>query len=259
MSAHSADFGAVFVSAGAGGAGRVIAEMFADAGARVTVCDIDRSAVAVLQADRPDIEAVAMDAGEETQVNAVIAKIEQRWGAVNVLINNVGIGGPTQKVEELALDDWNRVLRTNLTSHFLFCRRVVPAMKAQARGLIVNISSASARTGLPLRLPYVVSKGALLSMTMNLARELGPSGIRVNAILPGGIRGRRIVNIIEQKAAALGIDPEAYAREQLRYVSLRTLIDPADIGSMALFLASPQGAKITGQMIGVDGNCEYEE
>ncbi len=113
--------------------------------------------------------------------------------------------------------------------------------------------------GLPLRLPYVVTKGAVLSMTTNLARELGPHGIRVNAILPGAIRGARIQCVIDAKASALGVSPAQYEQTLLRYVSLRTMVDPEDIASMILFLASPAGQRISGQMIGVDGNVEYEE
>ena len=124
--------------------------------------------------------------------------------------------------------------------------------------MIVNISSGSAKVGLPLRLPYVVSKGAVLSLTLNLARELGPHGIRVNAVLPGAIRGERINRVIAAKAQALGVSPADYEKDLLRYVSLRTMVDPEDIAAMILFLASPAGRRISGQVIGVDGNFEYE-
>ena len=249
----------VLVSAGGGGAGRVIAEAFANAGARVSVCDVDGAALASLAAARPTIATMQMDAADEGSIDAFFSDAEQRNGGVDVVVNNVGIAGPTAAVEDISLDDWERTLRANLTSHFLFARRAVPGMKARGSGLIVNISSGSAKTGLPLRLPYVVSKGALLSMTMNLARELGPYGIRVNAILPGAIRGERIQRIINEKAEALGVTAADYERSMLRYISLRTMVEPEDIAAMAVFLASSAGARISGQMIGVDGNAEYEE
>lgn len=251
--------GSVIVNAGAGGAGRVIAESFADRGARVAVCDIDPAAVEAMKVARPDILAITTDATDEQAVSTFYVAAEERNGAVDVLVNNVGIAGPTAGVETIELRDWERTLSANLTSHFLFIRRAVPAMKKRGRGLIVNISSGSARTGLPLRLPYVVSKGAVLSMTMTLARELGPSGIRVNAILPGAIRGERIQRVIDSKAEALGMSSSEYERTLLRYISLRTMVEPEDIAAMALFLASGEGSRISGQMIGVDGNCEYEE
>lgn len=249
----------VVVSAGASGAGRVIAEKFADRGAHVMVCDIDQEAVTKLADARPDIVVEAMDAADEKRVDSLFANAEARGRAVDVVINNVGIAGPTLPTESIGLDDWNQCLRTNLTSHFLFARRAIPGMKDRARGLIVNISSGSANTGLGLRLPYVVSKGAVLSLTMNLARDLGPSGIRVNAILPGAIRGERMQRVIDNKAAALGLRADEYERRLLRYVSLRTMVDAEDVAAMVLFLASAQGARISGQMIGVDGNLEYEE
>jgi NAD(P)-dependent dehydrogenase (short-subunit alcohol dehydrogenase family) len=247
------------VTAGAGGAGRVIAQSFADRGARVLVCDIDPHAVAVLQSERPEICAFAGDVSTETTVADLFDMAESRFGGVDVLVNNVGIAGPTAPVERISTAEWNATLAANLTSHFLCVRRAVPGMKARGDGLIVNISSGSARVGLPLRLPYVVSKGAVLSMTLNLARELGPHGIRVNAILPGAIRGARIGRVIREKAQALGVSPEDYERSLLRFISLRTMVDPEDIAAMILFLASAAGRRITGQAIGVDGNIEYEE
>jgi NAD(P)-dependent dehydrogenase (short-subunit alcohol dehydrogenase family) len=247
----------VVVTAGAGGAGLVIARRFREAGAGVTVCDVDAAAIARAQAE--GLVAVHADAGREADVETLFREAERRHGPVGVVVNNVGISGPTAAVEDVSLADWERTLTANLTSHFLCIRRAVPAMKAAQRGLIVNISSGSAKVGLPLRVPYVVSKGAVLSLTMTIARELGPFGIRVNAILPGAIRGERLQRIVREKAVALGVEPVEYERTLLRYVSLRTMVEPDDIAAMALFLASEAGARISGQMLGVDGNVEYEE
>jgi len=249
----------VLITAGAGGAGRIIAQGFADRGARVLVGDIDPEAVAALASERADICGLAGDISAEETVEDLFEMAEARFGGVDVLVNNVGIAGPTAPVESISSSEWNATLATNLTSHFLCVRRAVPGMKARGGGLIVNISSGSAKVGLPLRLPYVVSKGAVISMTLNLARELGPHGIRVNAILPGAIRGARIERVIGEKARALGMSPQEYERNLLRFISLRTMVDPEDIAAVILFLASGAGRRITGQAIGVDGNIEYEE
>ena len=246
------------VTAGAAGAGRVIAETLADAGARVLSCDIDAAAVKSFAAARPDIVSLAGDVSDEATVGRIFDEAERSLGRVDILVNNVGIAGPTAAAEDITMDDWQRSLQANLTSHFLCARRAIPQMKQRRSGLIVNISSGSAKVGLPLRLPYVVTKGALLHFTTNLARELGPHGIRVNAILPGAIRGERIQRVIAAKAAAQGRSVEDCERELLQYVSLRTMIEPADIAAMILFLASTAGARVTGQSIGVDGNIEYE-
>jgi NAD(P)-dependent dehydrogenase (short-subunit alcohol dehydrogenase family) len=247
------------ITAGAGGAGRVIAETLADMGCRVVVCDVDSSALNELRRAREDIVALETDASQEEAVDLVVREAEARFGGVDLLVNNVGIAGPTARVEDISRQEWDLSIATNLTSHFLFARRVIPGMKARRCGLIVNISSGSAKVGLPLRLPYVVSKGAVLSLTLNLARELGPHGIRVNALLPGAIRGARIQRVIEAKADALGVTAQEYEQRLLKYISLRTMIEPGDIAAMVAFLASPAGARITGQAIGVDGNIEYEE
>lgn len=247
----------VIVTAGAGGAGLGIARMFRDAGHRVAVCDVDEAAVA--RASDEGLAALAADIACEADVDRLFAFAEDRHGPVEVLVNNVGIAGPTAPVESVSLDDWNRTLAVNLTGHFLCIRRAVPAMKSAGSGAIINISSGSAKVGLPLRVPYVVSKAAILSLTTTLARELGPAGIRVNAILPGAIRGRRIETIIREKSAALGVTAVDYEASMLRYISMHTMVDPEDIGAMALFLASNAGHRVTGQCIGVDGNIEWEE
>lgn len=247
----------VLVTAGAAGAGCVIARKFREAGAAVVICDID--AAAVERVTEEGHTALVADIASERDVDTAFRTAEGRFGPVQVLVNNVGIAGPTASVEEVTLAEWERTVAVNLTSHFLCIRRAVPAMKAAGTGVILNISSASAKVGLPLRSPYVVTKGAVLSLTMTLARELGPSGIRVNAILPGAIRGERLARIVRAKAQALGVDPQLYERSLLRYVSLHTMVEPDDIAAMALFLASDAGARITGQAIGVDGNLEWEE
>lgn len=246
------------VTAGAAGAGRVIAETLADAGANVVTCDIDAAAANSLAAARQDIVSLAGDVSDEATVGRIFDEASRRVGRIDILVNNVGIAGPTAAAEDITMEDWQRSLQANLTSHFLCTRRVIPQMKQRGSGSIVNISSGSAKVGLPLRLPYVVTKGALLHFTTNLARELGPHGIRINAILPGAIRGERIQRVIAAKAAAQGRSVEECERELLQFVSLRTMVEPADIAAMILFLASPAGARVTGQLIGVDGNIEYE-
>lgn len=247
----------VLVTGGCGGAGLGIAAAFQDAGAHVVACDVSEAAVEGARAQ--GLSALRANVALEADVDALFRYAEQQFGSIGVLINNVGISGPTADVEAVTLEDWNQTLATNLTSHFLCIRRAVPAMKKAGSGVIVNISSGSAKVGLPMRAPYVVSKAAVLSLTTTLARELGPQGIRANAILPGAIRGDRIKRVIRDKAAKLNIPENEYEASLLRYTSLRTMVDPQDIAAMAMFLASPAARYITGQCIGVDGNIEWEE
>ena len=243
------------VTAAGGGAGRVIATRLRAAGYAVLALDIDAAGLSALP---PEIATLAGDAGDEAHIAEAMALLRARFGRLDLLVNNVGIAGPTAPAEAVTLADWNATLRANLTAHFLAARGAIPLLRAAGGGAIVNISSASAKVGLPLRLPYVVSKAAVLSLTTNLARELGPEGIRVNAILPGAIEGERLRRVITSKAAALGVSAEDYERDLLRYISLRSTVTPDDIAETILFLAGPGGRKITGQCIGVDGNLEYE-
>src|SRR6202012_1712044 len=121
---------------------------------------------------------------------------------------------------------------------FSAIRAVVPGMKASRSGVIINYSSASTRTGLPLRTPYVVAKYAVEGLTRNLARELGPFGIRVNAVLPGAIDNERLALIIADKAAAEGITAAQVEAEALKYISMRTKISLEELSATTLFLAS---------------------
>lgn len=248
----------VLITGAASGLGRSIAELLADGGARVVVGDIDETAVGAFAAARSDIHVVRSDAGSEDGINDLFAHVRSCLGGLDVLINNAGIAGPTVAAEELTLADWNKTLGVNLTGHFLCARRAIPFMKSQRSGSIVNISSVAGKVGLPMRLPYAVSKAAVMSLAQNLARELGPFNIRVNAILPGLVDGERIRRVIEAKAAMLGISVSAYAAELIKYTSMRTMVSGSDIAAMALFLASDASSRISGQMIAVDGDLQYE-
>jgi NAD(P)-dependent dehydrogenase (short-subunit alcohol dehydrogenase family) len=247
------------VTAAAGGAGRVIAKALSAAGAEVIACDIDVAALSELASEVPGIKTARCDAGIPEDIELLFKTKNIFKKSVDILVNNVGVSGPTAHPEEVSLEEWETTMRINLTSHFLFAKAVIPGMKARGCGAIVNISSGSAKVGLPMRLPYVVSKAAVSSMSLNLARELGPFGIRVNAILPGPIRGPRMERIISEKAKALGINRDDYEARLVQYTSLRCLMEPEDIANAVVFLASSGGARISGQLLGIDGNLEWEE
>lgn len=244
----------VLVTAGASGIGRAIAGQFLLAGAEVHVCDIDEAALAELRAVEPRIRGHHADVSDEAQLAAAFAGL----GRLDVLVNNAGIGGPRGPVEALDTGEWEATLAVNLTGAFRAIRHAVPRMKAAGGGTILNISTASVRTGMPMRTAYVASKQGLMGLTANLARELGPENIRCNAILPGlidNVRGRALVT----RMAAETSRPEAEVEaEMLRFISMRCWIDPVEVGQLAVFLASPAARHITGQFIGVCGGAEWE-
>ena len=162
-------------------------------------------------------------------------------------------------VEEVTYEEWEHTIRVNLSGMFYCAGRVIPAMKRHRRGCIINISSCSAKVGMTNRSPYVTSKVGVHGLTLSLARELGPHNIRCNAILPGGARGERLERLIEAEMETTGKSYQEIQDEFVEFVSMRTLIDPEDIGDMVVFLASDVGKRVTGQMISVDGNTEWEK
>ena len=129
-------------------------------------------------------------------------------------------------------------------------------LKASREGAIVNMSSAAGRHGYAFRTPYAAAKWGVIGLTQSLAKELGPSGIRVNALLPGIIEGPRMHDVIRDRAARIGVSHETMEKDYLNRISLRRMTAPEDVAAMVLFLLSRAARNISGQSIGVDGNVE---
>ena len=246
----------VVVTAGAAGIGRAVAEAFLGAGARVHVCDVDPTALAALESAAPSLGFTQADVADVAQVDQLFEDVMRRLGGLDVLVNNAGIAGPTGPVETLPPEGWRRTLAVNLDGAFLCARRAVPLLKQAGAGSIVNIASTAALFGYPMRSPYAASKWALLGLTKTLAMELGPFGIRVNAICPGGVEGPRIDHVIEEAARARGVPAETIRQTYLRQTSLRVFVRAEDVARLALFLCSDAGARISGQSLAVDGHTE---
>jgi NAD(P)-dependent dehydrogenase (short-subunit alcohol dehydrogenase family) len=241
----------VAISAGAGGIGRVMADAFAARGARVFVCDVDAEALAACP--HPSMRA---DMGEVAEAEGFVDSAVEALGGLDVLVNNAGIAGPTARVEDVAPEDLERTLRIDLAAMFHCARRAVPALRAAGGGSIVNLSSAAGKFGFPLRSPYAAAKWGVVGFTKSLAAELGPEGIRVNAILPGLVAGERIRRVIEAKSQALGVPFREQEQRLLSAASLRCYVTPHDIANVALYLCSPFGATTSGQALSVDGDLQ---
>jgi len=246
----------VVVTAGAQGIGLVITKTFVDAGAEVHVCDVNAEALAAAKTSLPSITTSLTDVSNETQVDAMFAELKSRWGTMDAMINNAGIAGPTAKVEEVSLADWQRTIDINLTGLFLCTRRAVPMIKAAGGGSVVNMSSVAGRLGYPLRTPYSASKFGVVGLTKTWAMELGPSKIRVNAVLPGAVKGERVENVIAAKAVAAGISQDEMRERFVANVSMKSMVSAEDIANQVLFICSPAGAMISGQSLSVCGNFE---
>ena len=239
--------------------GRAVAERFHADGARVHICCLtDESLEDVLGAN-PGLSGSIADVGSADAVARWFADGLAALGGLDVLVNNAGISGPRAPVDEIEDADWYRTIDVNLHGMFHCIKRAVPVMKAQGAGAIINISTASTRVGMALRTSYVTSKCAVDGMTRNLARELGPFGIRCNAILPGVIDNPRGRRLITQLASERGQTVEEAHEHYVSFISTRTLIGCEEVADTAFFLAQDAARNITGQLIGVCGNLEWEE
>jgi NAD(P)-dependent dehydrogenase (short-subunit alcohol dehydrogenase family) len=228
------------------------------AGAEVMVCDIAESAVEEAVAANPGLRGKVADVGDPASVEAFFGEVLAGWGGVDLLVNNAGIAGPIKPIEEITPEEWDQTIRIDLSGMFYCARCVIPGMKERRRGSIINISSCSARVGMTNRSPYITAKVGVHGLTLALARELGPFGIRCNAVLPGGTRGDRLDRLIRAEMESSGRSYDAVNEELVEFVSLRTLVDPEDMGNMVVFLASGAGRRVTGQLIAVDGYTEWE-
>jgi NAD(P)-dependent dehydrogenase (short-subunit alcohol dehydrogenase family) len=246
----------VLVTAGAAGIGRAIADTLAAHGARVHVCDIFEASLARCRDEQPELGVTTCDVADEAQVARLFEVVRANLGGLDVLVNNAGIAGPTGGVEEIDPADWRHTVEVNLNGHFYCARLAVPMLKAAGNGAMINISSVAGRLGYAYRTPYAATKWAVIGFTKSLAIELGPDGIRVNAILPGVVEGPRIERVISARAETLGLGYAEMEEQYLSKVSLRRMVTAQDIANMALFLCSPAGANISGQALSVCGNVE---
>ena len=173
-----------------------------------------------------------------------------------MLVSNAGIGGPAGSIETLKLEDWRRCLSVNLDGAFLACGWAAELMRAQKSGLILLMSSTSGLYGVPNRAPYVTAKWGLVGLAKTLAMELGPAGVRVNAICPGAVEGARMDQVLAMESDFTGRPAAQIDAQYSQGVSLRRFVSPDDIADMAVLLASDAARQITGQAMAVDGHTE---
>jgi len=249
----------IIISAAADGIGWTIAKSCLEKGYSVYLSDINQKKIDEIN-EHPLINNKIfidnVDANNPDSVEKYFDAIKEKTVTIDSLINNVGIAGPTGKIENLSISDWKNTIEVNINSHFYFTKYAIPLLKANNGGSIINISSTAGLFGLPLRTPYAASKWAVIGVTKSLAMELGEFNVRVNAICPGSVSGDRMKRVIEAKAKSIGIPEEGLQQDYESMVSLKTFVDKEDIANMALFLISNEAKRISGQVMTVDGNTE---
>ena len=246
----------VVITGGASGLGRAMAERFMSEGDKVAICDADPHAVSEFAGAHPDQIACVADVTDEAQMQAFFDQIDGAWDCVDVVCANAGIGGPAGRIEDLSLADWNRCIEVNLSGTFLTCRWAARRMRAAGQGLIVLTSSTAGQFGYPLRSPYATAKWGIVGLTKTLAMELGPAGVRVNAICPGAVEGDRMDRVVAMEAEASGKTHEEVRALYVKGVSLRSWVTAEDVADTVSWLASPQAKRISGQIVAIDGHTE---
>jgi NAD(P)-dependent dehydrogenase (short-subunit alcohol dehydrogenase family) len=242
------------ITGGARGLGRTFAERLAREGAKTMLCDLlDCSPVVrTIREAGGEAQSMRADISVEDEVQQMVGRTIDAYGAIDVLVNNAAVVGGLadpdfmKPVERLTTEDWDKMLRVNVRGTFLCCKAVIPQMKKQRRGSIVNVASTTGFEGEPRFLHYSTSKGGVMTMTKGLAKALGEYNITVNAVAPGAI-------MTESMKAVMTPEIEA---ERLQRQLLKRSIQPADVASAVVFLASDEASMITGQVLSVNGG-EY--
>ena len=246
----------VFITAGGSGLGLDMARGFLANGATVAVTDTDPAALQHARSLYPDLITFEADAADEATMRGVFDQLQKDWPQLDVVMANAGIAGPTAAIEDVSLVDWQRCLAVNLDGAFLATSLAAPWMKQNKQGVMTLTSSTAGLFGYPFRSPYATAKWGIIGLMKTLAMELGPFGIRANAICPGAVEGDRMDRVIAKEAAARGI-PEAELRQGYAdCVSLKRFVTASDITDMALFLASPAAKNVSGMAMSVDGHTE---
>ncbi|MGB6408806.1 MAG: glucose 1-dehydrogenase [Planococcus donghaensis] len=238
------------VTGASGGMGKEVVEQFLKQGSKVAAIDLHVDSLQELEAQYPEQLLVLQgNLTEEQSVAAAIKKTADKFGRIDVLANVAGIAQAATDIENVTLKDWERIMAINSTAVFLTSRAVVPHMKQQNCGSIINIASVSVDRPRPGLNAYVASKGATISLTKALAIELAPYNIRVNAINPGPADTKMLGEF-----TASGVD-EGQTKENIfrKSVPLGELITPEAIANCVLYLSSDLAKMMTGSIVNVDG------
>jgi NAD(P)-dependent dehydrogenase (short-subunit alcohol dehydrogenase family) len=239
------------VTGGAGGIGEAAVRAIARRGARVAVADLRlaaaEEAVARLQAEALDVEPVCVDVGSEGSVRVMVETVLARWGRIDILVNNAGVES-SKPFLEIGVEEYEQVMRVNVTGAWLCCQAVIPTMLRQGRGCIVNVSSVAGQRGGGLlgTAAYSTSKGAVIALTKALAREFAKSGIRVNAVSPSLTMTDFAQRQLERLAAGT-------LERVIAMTPIGRVAQAVEIAAAIDFLASDQASFVAGHVLNVDG------
>lgn len=246
----------VVVMGAAQGIGAAIGFAFAGSGAEVVLVDLNDAVQGVaeqINAAGFSAEAITASVTSEADVTRVFARVTDKWGALDVLVNNAGIIS-IKRLEDTTTEDFRRVLDVNTTGQFIATREAYPMLKAAGGGVVLNAASGQARQGFIFTPSYAASKFGVVGMSQSLAKELARDNIRVNAYCPG-IVATEMWDYNDREWGRLigGYEPGEYIKESIASIPLGRAAEASDVANALLFLASDAGSYITGQALNIDG------
>ncbi|MFQ5926643.1 MAG: SDR family NAD(P)-dependent oxidoreductase [Terriglobia bacterium] len=250
------------VTGGGRGIGRAIAERFAAEGAAVMLASRTEAEL------KATVEAIQQAGGRAAYLPGDVSRVRfverlvfetvKQWGEIDILVNNAGIYGPVRELHTITPAEWDQVLAINLRSAYLMTRAVLPGMLARRRGAVLNIASISGKHAYAWSGPYAASKAAMIALTRALAAETARSGVRVNALCPGPVRGTAMWHEVgAELSRKLGLTLEQLGEQTRAEILQGRPQEPAEVAAAALFLCSDEASAITGQAVNVDGGMVF--
>ncbi len=247
----------VIVTGGGYGIGKQIALAFGRLGANVVVAARSQAKLEAVEAElramNTDPLALTVDISSDSAVQNMVDQVIGKYQSIDVLVNNSAITGPTAMVPDIETDEWQDTVNINLNGTFYCCKHVSKVMRDAKSGNIITLSSVAGRTGYPLRAAYCVTRWGVIGLSHTLAAELGPHGVRVNAIVPGPIEGARSENVFRARADVEDITVDDVKHQFTKDIPIGRMPTEQEVAATAIFLASDRSSGIHGQIIQVDG------